>query len=126
MAGADEFERLSRDFLTGGAKVGAAVFDAFKAGGEAFAEDWRHNAEQTSGEHGKHYPASIDSETRLAGLGVLVDTGPNPNRKQGRMGRGFEFGSENQPPHLDGLHALPLAERRLDKLADAAIAFVLP
>lgn len=123
----NEIEQLARDFLTGGAKVGSAVFDAFKAGGEAFAEDWRHNAEQTSGTHGKHYPKSITSETRLAGLGVLVETGPDKSRKQGSMGRGFEFGSENhQPPHLDGLHALPIAEKRLDRLSDAAIGLVLP
>lgn len=125
MTGASEFFGLARDFTVGGAKTGAVLFDAFKAGGEAFAADWRHNAEATAGEHGKHYPASITSETRLA-LGILVETGPDSSKPQGRMGRGFEFGSENQPPHLDGLHALPLAEKRIDRLADAAIAFVLP
>lgn len=126
MSGADEFAALARDFVEGGAKVGGAVYDAFKAGGEAFAADWRHNAEQTSGEHGKKYPPTIDSETRLA-FGVTVTTGPNPVKGRAALaGRGYEFGSENQPPHLDGLHALPLAEKRLDKLTDAAIGFVLP
>lgn len=127
MSGADEFTTLARDFATGGARVGSAVYDAFKAGGEAFAADWRHNAQATSGEHGKKYPPTIDSETRLAGLGVLVETGPNPNKgPAARAGRGYEFGSENQPPHLDGLHALPLAEKRIDRLADAAIGLLLP
>jgi hypothetical protein len=42
------------------------------------------------------------------------------------MGRGFEFGSQNQPPHLDGLRALPLAERRLERAADSTIGFLLP
>lgn len=125
MAGADEFFHLARDFTTGGAKVGSAVFDAFKAGGEAFAADWRHNAKATSGQHGKHYPDSITSETRLS-FGVSVETGPESSKKQGRMGRGFEFGSAHQPPHLDGLHALPLAQQRIDRLTDTAIAFVLP
>ena len=122
----NDFADLARDFERAGAALGSAIFDAFKAGGEAFAEDWRHNARATSGEHGKHYPDSITSETRLAGLGVLIETGPDSSKKQGRMGRGFEFGSKNQPPHLDGAHALPLAEKRIDVLADAAIGFLLP
>ena len=53
-------------------------------------------------------------------------TGPDSGMKQGRMGRGFEFGSVNQPPHLDGLRAMPLAAARLDRLADAAIGLALP
>lgn len=126
MSGADEFFDLAHDFVESGVKVGSAVYDSFKAGGEAFAADWRHNAEQTSGEHGKKYPPTIDSETKVA-LGVHVTTGPNPVKGRAALaGRGYEFGSENQPAHLDGLHALPLAEKRLERLADAAIGFVLP
>lgn len=126
MSGAEEFHKLSRDFLTGGARVGAVVFDAFKAGGQAFAADWRHNAKATAGKHGKHYPDSITSEVKLAGLGVTVETGPDSSKPQGGMGRGFEFGSSKQPPHLDGLHTLPIAEKRIDRLADAAIGLALP
>jgi hypothetical protein len=59
-------------------------------------------------------------------LGILVETGPDSSMKQGSMGRGFEFGSQNQPPHLDGARALPAAEQRLERAADAAIGFLLP
>lgn len=125
MSGNNEFADLARDFAESGIKVGAAVYEAFKASGDAFAEDWRSNARETSGVHGKYYPDSITSETLLA-LGVRVQTGPETGRKQGRMGRGFEFGSVNQRPHLDGARALPIADRRLDRLSDAAIGHALP
>lgn len=125
MAGADEIFGLARNFATAGPKVASALYDTFKDAGDAFAEDWADNARETSGEHGKHYPNSITSETRVA-LGIEVETGPESGMKQGSMGRGFEFGSVNQPPHLDGLRAMPIAERRLDRAADVAITYALP
>lgn len=126
MTGADEFFDLARDFRTGGARMGVAMFGAFKAGGEVFAAEWKKNAKATSGKHGRHYPNSITSSPRLTMNGVTIETGPDSSKKQGRMGRGFEFGSEHQPPHLDGLHALPHAEEALDKLAEFAIEALLP
>ena len=127
MAGASEIFDLARDFEKAPAKVASGLFDAYRGAGEGFRDDWQHNARATSGEHGKWYPDSITTEMRTAAFtSIQVDTGPESGRKQGRMGRGFEFGSENQPPHLDGLRAMPLAAARLDRLADAAIGFALP
>ena len=94
--------------------------------GEAFAEDWRDNAVETSGEHGKHYPNSIDSELVFDLGGVSVDVGPNAAKKQGSMGTGFEFGSVNQPPHLDGLRALDGFQMRVERMVDATIGHLLP
>ena len=125
MAGADEFFDLAADFGRAAGKVAGALFTVYQEEGETFAQDWADNARETAGEHGKHYPDAITSETRIA-LGIHVETGPESGRKQGRMGRGFEFGSQNQPPHLDGLRALPLAERRLERAADSTIGFLLP
>lgn len=125
MNGASEVFDLADDFGKAAAEIGGAMYDTFKQGGEEFAEDWRHNAEQTSGEHGKHYPKSITSEARIA-LGVSVVTGPESNKRQGGMGPGFELGSVNQPPHLDGYRALGPAADRLEKAADATIGFLLP
>jgi hypothetical protein len=125
VSGASEIFDLAADFGKAPTKVASALYDVYKDSGDAFAEDWADNARETSGEHGKHYPNSITSETRLA-LGIYVETGPDSSMKQGGMGRGFEFGSQNQPPHLDGLRALPTAEQRLLRAADAAIAFTLP
>lgn len=126
MTGASEIFNLARDFEKAPAAVAKGLFEAYRGAGEGFRDDWQHNARATSGTHGKWYPDSITTEMRFAGFSLETETGPEAGRKQGRMGRGFEFGSENQPPHLDGLRAMPLAAVRLDRLADAAIALSLP
>lgn len=63
----------------------------------------RINARRTAGAHGKHYPKAITSELHT-GLGLFGNTisgeyGPDVSRPQGGMS--FEFGSRNQPAHLD-------------------------
>jgi hypothetical protein len=125
MAGASEIFDLAADFGKASASVASTAFAVFKAEGEVFADDWRSNAEATSGAHGVHYPSSITSEAKLS-FGIHIETGPESGMLQGRMGRGFEFGSRNQPPHLDGLRALPAAEKRLETAAGAAVERVLP
>jgi hypothetical protein len=88
-------------------KLGRAGFvaaDAAMAAGAKVLEDaWRANAAATAGEHGKHYPASIDSERKASVGGIEYEIGPNPGMPQGGMS--FEEGSVNQPPHLDGAKA---------------------
>lgn len=127
MSGADEIFDLARDLGTASRSVASGLFDAYKGAGEGFRDDWQHNARNTAGEHGKHYPNAITTEMKLAGLtSITVETGPESGRRQGGMGPGFEFGSVNQPPHLDGLQAMPLAEKRLERLSDAAIGLALP
>lgn len=123
---ADEIFDLARDLGKAPAKVASGLFDAFRGAGEGFRDDWQHNARNTAGEHGKWYPDAITTEMRFGGFSIVSETGPESGRKQGGMGPGFEFGGENQPPHLDGLQAMPLAERRLDRLSDTAIAYALP
>lgn len=122
---ANEIAGLAADLGKASAKVAAGLYTVYKESGDAFARDWTSNARETSGTHGRYYPDSITSETRVA-LGIEVETGPDSSRKQGSMGRGFEFGSENQPPHLDGARALPTAEQRLLRAADVAIGYLLP
>lgn len=121
---AQEIFELARDFEVAPAKVASALFDAYKGAGEGFRDDWQHNARGTVGEHGPYYPDAITTEMRFAGFGIETETGPESGRKQGGMS--FEHGSRNQPAHLDGLRAMPLAAARLDRLADTAIAFALP
>jgi hypothetical protein len=89
--------------------------------GTALANDWRDNARETSGQHGKYYPDSISSELIFDLGGVSVDVGPDSSRKQGGMGKGFEFGSENQPPHLDGVRALDGIQARAEAMIDATV-----
>lgn len=123
---ASEIYRLAGDMSAVGPKVVPALRGVMGEIGEAFADDWRDNAVETSGVHGIHYPKSIDSELVFNATGVSVDVGPNSAKKQGSMGAGFEFGSVNQPPHLDGLRALDGIQKRADRAIDAAIGYLLP
>lgn len=53
-------------------------------------------AKSSAGAHGKHYPNAMSAEAR----GPLTwEYGPDSAKPQGGMS--FEFGSRNQPPHLD-------------------------
>lgn len=123
---ASEIYRLAGDLTAVTAKMVPALRTTMAAAGEAFSNDWRDNARETSGQHGVHYPDSIDSELVFNAGGVSVDVGPNSAKKQGSMGRGFEFGSINQPPHLDGLRALDGAQQRVERMVDATIGHLLP
>ena len=120
-----EIRELARDLSTVPARMIGPVYETYKQAGEAFADQWRRNARETSGEHGKWYPDSITSETRVSG-DIVVDTGPQTNRRQGVMGPGFEFGSLNQDPHLDGARAMSAMEERLERMVDATIGHLLP
>ena len=101
-----------------GFKGAKAIDPVIAEGAEFLAAQWRHNAEQASGEHGKHYPKSIDTE-RLVSTDIVFEIGPNPCKKQGRMS--FEEGSVNQPPHLDGAKALDKVEPLIHKSIDIAL-----
>lgn len=118
---ASEVYRLAGDLSMVGARAVPALRGVMAQAGEGLAREWAANARETSGTHGRHYPNSIDSELVFDVGGVSVDVGPNRSKKQGSMGRGFEFGSRNQPPHLDGLRALDGFQRRAERMVDAAI-----
>lgn len=128
MSGADEVFDLARDFGAARAKVASGLFDAFKGAGEGFRDDWRHNASAHFDSHAKRYPTSITTEMRTGALtSIEVETGPEDTaRSQGFLGRILELGGEHSPAYLDGLTAMPLAEKRLERLADAAIGLALP
>lgn len=119
---ASEVYALAQDLTSVSAQMVPAMRSAMAQGGVAFVDEWRSNAVETSGVHGKHYPNSIDSELVFNSGGVSVDVGPNAAKKQGSMGKGFEFGSENQPPHLDGLRAMETVAPVIESLAASVIA----
>lgn len=126
MAGASEFFELAFDLGRAPARVVPAVIATFTEAGEALALAWSANAVATSGAHGVHYPSSITSEAKFSLGGINIETGPDSSMKQGSMGRGFELGSQNQPPHLDGLRALGPVEAALSRTAETVIRGVLP
>jgi hypothetical protein len=124
---ASEIFTLALDLTQTPAKMVRPLGDVFKQAGDAAARQWASNARATSGAHGKWYPDSIDAESKFTlGGNIEVEVGPNAAKKQGGMGRGFEFGSVNQPPHLDGVRAFEAMEPRVGMMADAAITHLMP
>ena len=101
-----------------GLKGAKAIDPVIAEGAQFLADQWRRNAEQTSGEHGKHYPKSIDTE-RVVSTDIVFEVGPNPSKKQGRMS--FEEGSVNQPAHLDGAKALDKVAPLIHKSVEIAL-----
>lgn len=64
-------------------------------------------AKQSAGKHGKHYPNAMSAEAR----GLLTwEYGPDSAKPQGGMS--FEYGSRNQPPHLDLARSADIAGPR--------------
>lgn len=118
---ASEVYRMAADLAQVGAKSVPVMRVVMAEVGTAFALEWASNARETSGVHGKHYPESITSELAFGITGISVDVGPDNSKKQGRMGRGFEFGSRNQPPHLDGLRALDGIQGKAERIVEAAV-----
>ena len=116
---ASEVFKLAADLAQVGARSVPAMRGVMAAAGEAFALEWASNARETAGEHGVHYPDSITSELAFGVTGINVDVGPESGKPQGGMS--FEFGSRNQPPHLDGLRALDGMQGRVENVMDAAI-----
>lgn len=122
---ASEIRALAHDVSAVSAKMVAPMREVFDQAGEAVADEWRDIATVSSGVHGKWYPKSIDHELKFS-TNIVVEIGPNTAKKQGSMGRGFEFGSINQSPHLDGVKAMDKMEPRVERIIDATIGHLLP
>lgn len=123
---ASEFYQLADDLADVSAKAVPALRTGMKAAGDHVAKGWANNARQTAGAHGVHYPESISAEINLGFGGVSVDVGPDSSMLQGGMGPGFEFGSRNQPAHLDGVKALESSGRMIEQAIDSAINPLFP
>jgi len=99
------------------ADAAVRVRDVFREAAANLKDKWRSNARATAGAHGRLYPNSITYSTRILSGGLEAEVGPESSRPQGGMGPGFEFGSVNQPAHLDGQRAaddvIPRLERRI-------------
>ena len=118
---ASEVYALAADLAAIPAKAVPALRTGMKAGGDVFAKAWQANAAATSGVHGKHYPKSISAELAFDLGGVSVDVGPDSSIPQGGMGKGFEFGSQNQPPHLDGVKAMDAVAPEVEQIIGEAV-----
>lgn len=116
---------LTRDLEQAALAASPAVRAVTEANGKALEEAWRANARRTAGKHGRWYPSSITSEERLTFAGATAEVGPDTSRRQGKMGRGFEYGSVNQPPHLDGTKAAEVIEPKYLAEIEAVAAGLL-
>lgn len=123
---ADEFMTLAADLGKASVEVTTALRAVVQEGISDVKDAWRENATATSGVHGKHYPNSITYETRVLAGTIIGEVGPDSSKPQGSMGRGFEFGSRNQPPHLDGLRAVDSIAPAMEKRFNTALGFLLP
>lgn len=68
--------------------------------------DWANNARASSGKHAPAYPSSISYDLDVSPMSVSAEVGPDKGRPQGALGNLLEFGSVNNPPHMDGQRAL--------------------
>lgn len=127
MSGADEVFNLADDFAKSAAQIVDEVRDVFDEAGEAVAKEWADGVRASAPKHLPHLPDAITHETKFGLLGgVSVEVGPESGKKQGRLGRGEELGSRNQPAHLNGLTAMLAEEAELEKQADEAVWRMLP
>ena len=102
-----------------------AVRAVTEANGTALRDQWRTNARATAGKHGKWYPSSITDEGKVTPGAVTVEVGPDSSKRQGGMGRGFEYGSVHQPPHLDGNKAAEVIAPKFASEIEIAAAGLL-
>jgi hypothetical protein len=104
-----------------------AAFNAVKGAVEESAVEvrdlWRDNATQSSGKHGKHYPKSINYKMVPSLSAIVAEVEPTEGMMQ--AGMSFEFGSRNQPPHLDGQRAKDSAEPKIEQRIDRALGRAL-
>lgn len=106
-------------------EVARKTYPVVKEHSENLRDAWRKNARETARKHGKHYPRSITASQSPIADAIEWEVGPEIRLKQGSMGRGFEFGSVNQPPHWDGTRAAVDIEPKFMKALDDIIRGLL-
>lgn len=98
-----------------------AVQSAVEESANEVRDEWKKNAESHV-RHPKHsgwYPKTIKAERRgPLSFDVFPDAGAG-------KGEGFEFGSRNQPPHLDGQRAMDTVTPKLERRIDTALGRAL-
>ena len=112
---------LERDLRSASERFPARVTDLVYStarDGQKFA---RRFATKSARRHGIHYPNSIQLTPRG---NFAAEYGPDPSRPQGGMS--FEYGSRNQPPHLDIAQSFDIAQARFATRIDQTLDEGLP
>lgn len=124
MIGIEGTEQLAVDLAMAGMRLDAAVKQVVAKGALNIKNDWRKSASGLA--HAPAYPSSITYDLDAEpGSGVIsAEIGPDKDKRQGPLGNLIEFGSANNPPHLDGARALAAEEPRfvsaLESVAEVA------
>lgn len=122
---ASDLDRLIT-VLDGAEKEAASkVYPVVEQHAQALRDQWRKNARRTAKKHGRRYPRTITTEQVPVADAIEWTVGPESMLPQGGMGRGFEFGSVHQPPHLDGTGAAVIEEPKFVKSLDEVLKGLL-
>lgn len=114
-------DELADDMERAGDRVADELYPVVKRAAVNIKREWRKKAKRTGHKHGKLYWLAIDFD--IARLGDRIDAaiGPDANKPQGGMGRGFEYGSIHTAPHPDGDAAVRGEEPQFAAQAEAAV-----
>lgn len=105
---------LARDLRQLPPKIARDSIKTVRDGARVGAMLAKQNAKETSGRHGKHFPASISSEVNgpvgFGGvMGYSAEYGPDRNHAGGQGNMEFEEGSRNQRrPHRAMGRTIPM------------------
>ena len=99
------------------AAITRRMIPVLREAGDDLADEWRANARESSGNYSKHYQRAIQSKV----TGPLEVTVAPWSGKQSDMS--FEFGSINQPPHLDGQRAMDSLHKLIERRIAATLVF---
>lgn len=126
MSGAGEVFALGMELEAASRQVLDAVHGPMQDASRDVRDQWRAGVREKAPKHLPHLPAAITFETKVSGGNVVADIGPESGKTQGRLGRGEELGSRNQPPHLSGLTAFTSVQDELARSAADAVERIIP
>jgi hypothetical protein len=117
---ASELTTLAYWLNASGDRLSRPVAEVTRKTGDQHANAWRASARRTSGSHGRRYPPTIRNRFTSGTGWAESETGSSSAAT-----RGYEYGSRNQPPHLDGTKAFDKAAEDFVKAGEAAVAAVV-
>lgn len=126
MSGAGEVFALGVELEAASREVLDAVRGPVQDASREVRDLWRAGVRAKAPKHLPHLPAAITFETKISGGNVVAEIGPESGMTQGRLGRGEELGSRNQPPHLSGLTAFTSVQDELARTAADAVERIIP
>lgn len=113
-------EQVQHAFYEVGEKSEDALIEALAEAAIDIRDEWKRNIEASAGDYAKHYKRSIRYNVNAKHKVATI----KPDRRFKQSGMSFEYGSDNQPPHLDGLRALERYGPTIVRRINAKLAFL--